>query len=41
MGVYGLMMNLHMESDLQAAALNYSNIGKKIDFGVTLEGLCK
>ncbi len=35
---YGLMMNLNMESDLQAAALNYSNIGKKIDFEVNPYG---
>jgi len=32
---YGLMMNLNMESDLQSAALIYSNIGKKIDFEAT------
>tara|TARA_R110000851_G_scaffold100671_4_gene216366 strand:- start:13821 stop:17144 length:3324 start_codon:yes stop_codon:yes gene_type:complete len=32
---YGLMMNLNMESDLQSAALIYSNIGKKIDYEAT------
>ena len=32
---YGLMMNLNMESDLQSAALTYSNIGKKIDYEAT------
>ena len=32
---YGLMMNLNMESDLQSAALRYSNINKKIDYEAT------
>ena len=32
---YGLMMNLNMESDLQSAALRYSNIGKKIEYEAT------
>ena len=35
---YGLMMNYNMESDLQAAAISFSNIGKKIDIEVNPYG---
>lgn len=35
---YGLMMNYNMQSDLQAGAIQYSNIGKKIDLEVNPYG---
>jgi hypothetical protein len=35
---YGLMMNYNMQSDLQAGAIQYSNIGKKIDIEVNPYG---
>jgi|TARA_R100000084_G_C4655691_1_gene152740 hypothetical protein len=38
---YGLLMNYNMESDLQAAAIGYSNIGKKIGLEVNPYGKMK